>query len=79
MFATSPSTIMEAAFGRLHNNGGVEESIMVDGGVANIGKAYANMHMFMCLCISHIFPYLPYDVSGAIYLPRSAAPYKRGV
>ena len=44
MFATSPSTIMEAAFGRLHNNGGaafggppiVVESIMVDGEVANI-------------------------------------------
>ena len=44
MFAASPSSIMEAAFGRLHNNGasasgarpiGVE-SIMVDGKAANI-------------------------------------------
>ena len=44
MFASFPSTIMEAAFGRLHNNGagafgarpiGVE-SIMVDGKAANI-------------------------------------------
>ena len=44
MFAAFPSTIMEAAFGRLHNSGagafdarpiGVE-SIMVDGKAANI-------------------------------------------
>ena len=44
MFAAFPSTIMEAAFGRLHNNGAgasgahpiVVESIMVDGKAANI-------------------------------------------
>ena len=44
MFAAFPSTIMEAAFGRLYNNGArtcggrpiVVESIMVDGKVANI-------------------------------------------
>ena len=43
LFATSPSTIMEAAFGRLHNSGAgtfgarptVVESMMVDGEVAN--------------------------------------------
>ena len=43
MFAAFPSTIMEAAFGRLHNSGAgafgtrptVVESIMVDGEVAN--------------------------------------------
>ena len=43
MFAAFPSTIMEAAFGRLHNRAGpfgarltVVESIMVDGKAANI-------------------------------------------
>ena len=44
MLAAFPSTIMEAAFGRLHNNGAgasgarpiVVDSIMVDGKVANI-------------------------------------------
>ena len=44
MFAASPSTIMEAAFGRFHNSGAdafgarpiVVESIMVDGKAANI-------------------------------------------
>ena len=42
MFAAFPSTIMEAAFGRLHNNGAgasgpiVVDSIMVDGKAANI-------------------------------------------
>ena len=44
LFAAFPSTIMEAAFGRLHNNGAgafgarpiVVESIMVDGKEANI-------------------------------------------
>ena len=44
MFAAFPSTIPEAAFGRLHNNGAsaggarpiVVESIMVDGMAANI-------------------------------------------
>ena len=44
VFASFPSTIMEAAFGRLHNNGPgafgarpiVVESIMVDGKEANI-------------------------------------------
>ena len=44
MFAAFPSTIMEAAFGRLHNSGAgafgarptVVESIMVDGKAANI-------------------------------------------
>ena len=44
MFAAFPSTIMEAAFGRLHNSGAgafgagstVVESIMVDGKAAKI-------------------------------------------
>ena len=44
MFAAFPSTIMEAAFGHLHNNGAgasgarplVAESMMVDGKAANI-------------------------------------------
>ena len=44
MFAAFPSTIMEAAFGRLHNSGAgafgarptVVESMMVDGNAANI-------------------------------------------
>ena len=44
MFAAFPSTIMEAAFGRLHNNGAgasgarpiVVDSIMVDGKATNI-------------------------------------------
>ena len=44
MFAAFPSTIMEAAFGRLHNSGAgacgarptVVETIMVDGKAANI-------------------------------------------
>ena len=44
MFAAFPSTNMEAAFGRLHNNGAgafgagsiVVESILVDGKAANI-------------------------------------------
>ena len=44
MFAALPSTIMDAAFGRLHNNGAgapgarpiVVDSIMVDGEAANI-------------------------------------------
>ena len=71
MFATSPSTIMEAVFGRLHNNEGgppiVVESIMVDGEVANIGKTYANMYrIFMYLYISHILIYFPYVIPGAI-------------
>ncbi len=47
MFAASPSPIMEAAFGRLHNGGRaafgrpptVVESIMGDGEAANIAKA----------------------------------------
>ena len=46
MFAASPSPIMEAAFGRLHNGGPVAfgrrptvvESIMGDGEAANIAK-----------------------------------------
>ena len=46
MFAAFPSTIMEAAFGRLHNNGAgptgtrpiVEESVMVDGKVVDIAR-----------------------------------------
>ena len=80
MFATSPSTIMEAAFGRLHNNGGaafggppiVVESIMVDGEVANIGKTYANMYrIFMYMYISHILIYFPYVIPGAISLAKS--------
>ncbi len=63
MFATSPSTIMEAAFGRLHNNGGaafggpliVVESIMVDGEVANIGNTRANMYrIFMYVYIPQV-------------------------
>ena len=66
MFATFPSTIMGAGFGRLHNNGRaafggppiVVESIMVDGEVANIGKTYANMYrIFMYVYISHILLY----------------------
>ena len=44
VFAAFPTTIMEAAFGRLHNNGAgasgarpiVVDSIMVDGKAANI-------------------------------------------
>ena len=43
MFAAFPTTIMEAAFGRIHNNGGrlrrpptVVESILVDGKAASI-------------------------------------------
>ena len=44
MFAVFPSTIMEAAFGRLHNSGAgafgahptVVGSVMVDGKAANI-------------------------------------------
>ena len=44
MFAASPSSFMEAAFGRLHNSGAgafgarptVVESIMLDGEAANI-------------------------------------------
>ena len=43
-FAALPTTIMEAAFGRLHNNGAgasgaspiVVESIMVEGKAANV-------------------------------------------
>ena len=71
---------MEAAFGRLHNNGGaafggppiVVESIMVDGEVANIGKTYANMYrIFMYLYISHILIYFPYVIPGAISLAKS--------
>ena len=46
MFAASPSPIMEAAFGRLHNGGPaafgrrptVVETIMGDGEAANIAK-----------------------------------------
>ena len=58
MFATSPSTIMEAAFGGPPI---VVESIMVDGGVANIGKTYANMYrIFMYMYISHILIYFPF-------------------
>ena len=46
MFAAFPATIMEAAFGRLHNGGPaafgrrptVVESIMGDGKAANISK-----------------------------------------
>ncbi len=51
MSAASPSPIMEAAFGRLHNSGGaafggppsVVESIMVDGEMADIGNTHANV------------------------------------
>ena len=80
MFAAPASTIMEAAFGRLHNNGGaafggppiVVESIMVDGEVANIGKTYANMYrIFMYMYISHILIYFPYVIPGAISLAKS--------
>ena len=71
---------MEAAFGRLHNNGGaafggppiVVESIMLDGEVANIGKTYANMYrIVMYMYISHILIYFPYVIPGAISLAKS--------
>ena len=50
MFATFPSTIMEAAFGRLHNSGAgafgarptVVESIMVDGEID--GSIYGTIY-----------------------------------
>ena len=52
MFSAFLATIMEAAFGRLHNGGPaafgrqptVVESIMGDGEVANTAKTYANMY-----------------------------------
>ena len=78
---------MEAAFGRLHNNGGaafggppiVVESIMVDGEVANIGKTYANMYrIFMYMYISHILIYFPYVIPGAISLAESGCLYLTG-
>ena len=60
MFATSPSPIMEAAFGCLHNGGPaafgrqptVVESIMGDGEAANIAKTQANTYkIYAYLCI----------------------------
>ena len=59
--AAFPSTIMEAAFGRLHNNGGAAFGGLpiVVGEVANIGKTYANMYrIFMYVYISYIFRYV---------------------
>ena len=75
MFATSPSTIMEAAFGRLHNNGGaafggppiVVETIMVDGEAANIAKTYGNTYqIFAYLYILPVFKYF-HDVKNNGY------------
>ena len=83
MFATSPSTIMEAAFGRLHNGGRVAfgrpptvvDSIMGAGEAANIAKTYANVYqIFAYFSISYIFLYSPYVDPGAIHLAKSPAP-----
>ena len=80
MFAASPSPIMEAAFGRVHNGGPVAfgrrptvvESIMGDGEAANTAKTYANMYqIFANLQISLKSPYV---YPGAIHLARSGAP-----
>ena len=83
MFAASPSTIMEAAFGRLHNGAPaafgrrptVVESIMGDGEAANTAKTYANMYqIFANLHILPISLKSPYVYPGAIRLARSGAP-----
>ena len=75
--AASPSTIMEAAFGRLHNNGAgasgarpiVVETIMVDGEAANIAKTHGHMYqIFAYLYISRIFIYSPNGDHG--YVPN---------
>ena len=63
MFAAFPSTIMEAAFGRLHN-----------GGPANIANACGNRYPILAdLYILPISPYSPVMAPGAIQLAKSAA------
>ena len=51
-FATFPSNLMEAAFGRLHNRRGSPppfmDSIKLDGNVANVRKTYANTMGWGC-------------------------------
>ena len=75
MVAASPSPIMEAAFGRLHNGGRaafgrpptVVETIMGDGEAATIAKTYANMYqIFAYWYISPIFLYSLHWAPGAI-------------
>ena len=68
MFATSPSPIMEAAFGRLHKGGQAAfgglptfvETIIGDGEAANIANTYAYTYQ-MC-------PYLYTMVIHGFYL-----------
>ena len=69
MFAASPSSIMEAAFGRLHNSGAaafggrptVVESIMLDGEAANIAipKIYTQIYPY---------PYTPYPIPNTQFI-----------
>ena len=55
MFAGSPSTIIKAAFGRLHNGGPaaegcrptVVESIMVDGEPANLANIFCDIWTYV--------------------------------
>ena len=70
MLAPSPSTILEAAFGRLHNGGPaafgrrptVVESIMVDGKAADIANTYGNTYQIFAYL--NILPISPYSPSG---------------
>ena len=84
MFAAFLATIMEAAFGRLHNGGPaafgrwptVVESIMVARKAANIAKTYANRYQISANL--HILPISsnpPYVNPGAIRLARSEPPH----
>ena len=83
MFAAFPATIMEAAFGRLHNGGPaafgyrptVVESIMVAGKAANISKTYANMYQISAnLRILPISSNSPYVSPGANPMIRLLKP-----
>ena len=64
MFATSPSTIMEAAFARLHNNGGAAEDYG-GWGSGKHRKTYANMYRIFMYGLSRRF----YDISYLFQYP----------
>ena len=82
MFAASPSPTVEAAFGRLHKGGRAAfggappfvDSIVGDGGAANIAKTYAyTCQMCPYFHICHLSYYLLYVSSVEIgYSPATS-------
>ena len=77
MFAASPSPTMEAAFGRLHKGGRAAfggaptfvDSIVGDGGAANIAKTYAYTYNVSNVSV------LPYLSSFPLFALRKLCSY----